>query len=435
MTGTVAAALNRTCFCVPVEPADVHEELARAGLGEAARRLSESHPGLFASQGVFVGREDVARMQAVVDAIEAVVALPAYQTAALADAPPIAAELPAHPAVLHGFDFHLGESGPRLIEINTNAGGIMLALAANRALHRGCGALWERPPAANSDRTPPDPGIDAALPEALWWMFVDVWQQARGGWPLNRIAIVDERPQEQYLYPEFELFAVLLRRHGVAVDIADPAELEFDGERLRRHGQAVDLVYNRCTDFYLEGAALAALQQAALARAVVLTPDPRAHALYANKRNLARMTDPERLAEWGVDRSVREVLLRAIPRTEIVRPEHAERLWAERKRLFFKPARGFGSRGSYRGDKLTRGRFEALLADDYVAQALVPPGARLPGAGAGDFRFDVRSWVYRGRTLLQAARVYRGQTTNFRTAGGGFAPLLQTPAADEGLAC
>src|SRR5690606_23409403 len=129
--------------------------------------------------------------------------------------------------------------------------------------------------------------------------------------------------------------------------------------------------------FYLEAPALESLRRAALARAVVLTPDPRAHALYANKRNLARLTDPAQLDQWGVDRSVREVLLRAIPRTEIVRREHAARLWAERKRLFFKPARGFGSRGSYRGDKLTRGRFEALLAGDYVAQTLVPPGARL----------------------------------------------------------
>jgi len=33
-----------------------------------------------------------------------------------------------------------------------------------------------------------------------------------------------------------------------------------------------------------------------------------------------------------------------------------------------------------------------------------------------------------------AARLYRGQTTNFRTPGGGFAPVYRLPAAidDQG---
>jgi len=35
----------------------------------------------------------------------------------------------------------------------------------------------------------------------------------------------------------------------------------------------------------------------------------------------------------------------------------------------------------------------------------------------------VRLYTYDGRLLLMAARLYQGQTTNFRTAGGGFAPI------------
>jgi hypothetical protein len=31
--------------------------------------------------------------------------------------------------------------------------------------------------------------------------------------------------------------------------------------------------------------------------------------------------------------------------------------------------------------------------------------------------------------LLAAARLYQGQTTNMRTPGGGFAPVLVLPAA------
>jgi hypothetical protein len=37
---------------------------------------------------------------------------------------------------------------------------------------------------------------------------------------------------------------------------------------------------------------------------------------------------------------------------------------------------------------------------------------------------DVRLYTYDGRVLLTAARLYQGQTTNFRTPGGGFAPVL-----------
>ena len=39
-------------------------------------------------------------------------------------------------------------------------------------------------------------------------------------------------------------------------------------------------------------------------------------------------------------------------------------------------------------------------------------------------KMDVRLYTYNGDTLLPAARLYQGQTTNFRTPGGGFAPVL-----------
>lgn len=39
-------------------------------------------------------------------------------------------------------------------------------------------------------------------------------------------------------------------------------------------------------------------------------------------------------------------------------------------------------------------------------------------------KMDVRLYTYDGQVLLAAARLYQGQTTNFRTPGGGFAPVL-----------
>ncbi|MBS1246209.1 MAG: hypothetical protein H6R47_408, partial [Proteobacteria bacterium] len=107
-------------------------------------------------------------------------------------------------------------------------------------------------------------------------------------------------------------------------------------------------------------------------------------------------------------------------------------LWAERKRLFFKPAGGYGSKAVYRGDKLTRRVWEEILAGDYVVQELVPPGERQVQVEAEStaLKYDVRCFVYAGKIQLLAARLYQGQVTNFRTPGGGFAPVFYPPPGD-----
>ena len=43
-------------------------------------------------------------------------------------------------------------------------------------------------------------------------------------------------------------------------------------------------------------------------------------------------------------------------------------------------------------------------------------------------KLDLRAYVYDGVSQLLAARLYQGQTTNFRTRGGGFAPVLTQTA-------
>lgn len=97
--------------------------------------------------------------------------------------------------------------------------------------------------------------------------------------------------------------------------------------------------------------------------------------------------------------------------------------------LFFKPCTGFGSRAAYRGDKLTHRGWKEILAGDYVAQALILLGQRTLSAEttAQVLKFDVRIYAYAGEVLSVAARLYQGQTTNFRTLGGGFAPVYPGP--------
>lgn len=184
---------------------------------------------------------------------------------------------------------------------------------------------------------------------------------------------------------------------------------------------------NRLTDFMLEQAGSAALRTAYLANAIVLTPHPQAHALYANKRNLAILSDPGKLSELGVPPATQETLLAGIPRTEIVDAANADRLWSERRRLFFKPTAGFGSRATYRGDKVTKRVWEEILAGDYVAQSVVMPSERVigPDEASQRLKFDVRAYAYDSTVQWIAARLYQGQTTNFRTPGGCFAPVYK----------
>jgi len=415
------SALNRECLCTTINPAALERELAAVlGDSDLYRSIRETRPHLFSATAVFVTPEQVDMMRAVIEAVETVIATPTYRNAALARASAVAVHDPHSPGVFLGYDFHLDEHGPRLIEINTNAGGALLNVYLARAQKACC---------AEMHGLTTGPVALAALEEQFVAMFRNEWQLARNDAPLTRVAIVDDAPETQYLYPEFVLFQALFRRHDIEAVIADPTELEIRNGRLVHADGPVDLVYNRLTDFALDAPAHAGLRTAWLDDLALITPHPRAHALYADKRNLILLTDPEWLGAAGIDSATIDVLMRGIARTRLVERAHAEALWAERKRLFFKPAGGFGGKAVYRGDKLTRRVWEEILASEYVVQELVPPGERQVQVEEETtaLKYDVRNFVYAGKIQLLATRLYQGQVTNFRTPGGGFAPVFYPP--------
>jgi hypothetical protein len=371
--------------------------------------IRQRQPQFFSSATITVAGGTMQAMAELVAAIESVIALPGYQAHALARAPAIA-RLPGQThGVFMGYDFHLTEAGPRLIEINTNAGGGLL----NAYLLAACGRTGE----------------GARIRDAFVAMFREEWRRERGDAPLQRIAIVDDNPAEQFLAPEFTLFKELFEEHGIAAVVADPGDFTSDGERLLLAGQPVDLIYNRLTDFSLDATVNGKIRAIFENGGVVLTPHPRAHALYADKRNLMLLSDDATLQALGVGEAPRKTLLAGIPQTVAVTPEQAERFWAERKRWFFKPPAGFGSRAAYRGDKLTRRVFEEILHGGYIAQEIAPPSEHLVPLADGEatMKADLRCYVYAGHIQLVAARLYQGQTTNFRTPGGGFAPVFVEP--------
>ena len=410
--------MNRDCSCETLEESLLAAELDAGAEGLAAIIAAE-RPNLFAATPVFVSRAHLAAMKSIVRAVEAVVHEPWYAHEVLAWANPVARIAMSSGGAFLGFDFHLGAEGPKLIEVNTNAGGALLNAKLARAQEPCCDEM--------RDATAPATGV-ATVEDDFVAMFREEWRRERGEAPLRSIAIVDDDPPSQFLYPEFELFRALFEASGIAATIIAPDALSLADGKLLGGATPIDLVYNRLTDFPLTLPNHGVLRQAYATGAAVVTPNPRAYALYADKRNLAVLSDPALLAAHGLAGPVADTLARGVPRTVAVTATNADSLWAARRELFFKPAQGYGSKAAYRGDKVTRRVWDEIIAGEYVAQALVPPGTRVV-AVAGESRLlklDVRLYAYAGRVQLAAARLYQGQTTNFRTAGGGFAPVLTT---------
>jgi hypothetical protein len=417
-----ADRLNAECRCVSLDWEAMRKALQQQGDdGLLYRMLIEERPHLFADSVVFVAESSIRRQCDIIAAIENVIAMPAYQQRVLAYAPGTAQFVPKAHGVFFGYDFHLSPKGSQLIEINSNAGGALLIAILARAQTACC-----------------DPaGINAATTQnteqAFMAMFLEEWQAERGQQPLHSIAIVDQNPPTQFMLPEFLLFKKLFEQNNINTVICDPSELDYCNETLWHGDMPIDLVYNRLTDFGLESEPLTPLREAYLDGAVVVTPHPRAHALYADKRNLAILTDETALRELGVTAEIRTLLLEGIAHTIYVHKEDAENLWKTRKQLFFKPAKGYGSKAAYRGDSVTKRVFGEILQGNYVAQTLVRPTERQLQVENElvDLKLDLRQYVYRGQVQLTSARLYQGQTTNFRTPGSGFAHVMVVPDRGE----
>ena len=419
-----AERLNQDCSCITLDRAAVQAAFLRdAGDADFGGLLRGERQHLFSNVSVFLSDRSLGRMRQAVEAIEAVAAQSGYLETVMAWAPAIARNDHGPAGAFMGYDFHIGTDGPRLIEINTNAGGALLNMVLAGAQRACC--------ATGTGLRPSIPDHDFGA--AVVGMFEEEWRLQRGHGRPGRIAIVDDNPEDQYLYPEFILARALLERHGIAAVVADPAQLAHQHGKLVHGGKPVDLVYNRLVDFSLSNPRHAALRDAYVGGNVVLTPNPHVHARLADKRNLTVICDPVRLAAWGTAPSDIELLGAVVPKTILVTHENAGDLWAARRRLFFKPAAGYGSRAAYRGAKLTRTVWAEIIDGDYVAQEYAPPSRRMVRIDGSDQprKMDVRLYTYRGKILLAAARLYQGQTTNFRTEGGGFAPVLPIPEKEQ----
>lgn len=369
----------------------------------------ELHPNLLAVDAVKISLPQLTAIRRIISSVEKAIKLDAYQQKVLSWAPEIAQKNPGPRGLFLGYDFHLTPQGPKLIEINHNAAGFFITSLLEQATenqHLGEQQLVE--------------------------LFKQEWHLGKGDLPLHTVAIVDENPTQQGFYSEFLMLQNIFETQGITAFIIDPAELQLRNQRLYYKEHAIDLVYNRLTDFNLSKQSI--LREAYLTNAAVITSHPYAYALYSDKRNLTLLSDSPLLASWGMTENDLMILSQGIPSTFVINPEEAATLWATRKRLFFKPIASYGGKGVYRGANITRRVFAEVIGNDegYIAQELAPPSEQtiVVDGNPLNFKVDLRFYVYNGEIIGQVARLYRGQVTNFRTHGGGFARIVVEPFQD-----
>lgn len=300
--------------------------------------------------------------------------------------------------LLLSYDVHPSPAGPVLIEVNTNAGGVLTAIRAAR-LGNTCCADWEQ----------------GLLEQRLLALFR---RDLLGATPeaTGVVAIVDDQLASQPLRDEMQALGELLRPSARDVVLADAAQLEFSGGRLRYRGRAIDRIYWRSTDFMLQEPAHAPVREALAAGAIVLAPSPQAYRAIADKRRFLEWSAAPELARdngSGLSFNVAETL-----------PLSARSIaewYAARADWVFKPVTGHASRGVYLGKSISRQKLSELPADAYLAQRYAPhPVIDRDGRS---WKYDVRFFADRGQVIGAAARVFQGQVVGMRALGSGFAPI------------
>ena len=300
-------------------------------------------------------------------------------------------------SVLMAYDFHTTENGEAfLVEINTNASGYIFA-SLMETTHQDS-SLFEMPELKD---------LKTSFENEL----------SLSGQPITgrRVAITDEDIPSQKMYPEFLMYRDLFKTWGWTAEIVESKDL---------NPKDFDLVYNRLTDFYLEFPQHAKLRETFLNQDVCLTPQPREYALLADKQRLVELSTPGWLEKLQLSEEeiadLRKVL---IPTFERAQFGTEEEIWSQRKSLFFKPKRSFGSKSVYRGESVSRKVFERLMQEDILIQRFVPAQkvpTDDPRSVLNNWKFDLRCFAYEDHLQLCAARIYQGQVTNFASPLGGF---------------
>jgi hypothetical protein len=143
---SISARLNQECLCITLDRDALCQALERAvGDQDFYATFIGTRPHLFSNAPVFISESETDEMLRIVRAIEAATRLPGYQEAALSWAPEIARPDFGPLGVFMGYDFHLATAGPKLIEVNSNAGGAFLNALLAKAQRACCAEIEVAP--------------------------------------------------------------------------------------------------------------------------------------------------------------------------------------------------------------------------------------------------------------------------------------------------
>jgi hypothetical protein len=235
---------------------------------------------------------------------------------------------------------------------------------------------------------------------------------------------MDEDVSAQYMYPEMQHYAALLRGDGRDVFLVSPEDIILQDDGLYVQNVRLDGIYNRHTDFYLDSHALAHIRTALMKGQVALNPHPRSYALLGDK---ARMVDwwHQGILERCLPTADVARIRKVVPEIHLLAECDLDKLWKERKHWVFKPAARHGGKGVVLGKSMSRKRFESLDLDTTVVQSYIP-ASQITHKNI-TYKLDIRLYMHGTDLIALAGRLWRGQVTNFREEGSGWASLCIQP--------
>ncbi len=298
---------------------------------------------------------------------------------------------PPNYSAFMSYDFHILNGRPKLVEVNTNAAFSTISLILGQQ------------------------ELTLSHYDPLRKMIEEEWSYFSSK-PLKKILIIDDKPETQVAYFEFLILKELFTLWGWETEIWDAN---------KKYEKDVDFIYNRCTDFYLKEERHQWIERLYISGAVCLSPNPHEYVLLADKSRLIQWSENDFLSQFPLSSKERENIKDVSLTSEVFNLQKKEEYWENKKSLFFKPLNSFGTKGVYCGSSINRDIF-SQLDENYLVQEFAPaPIAKSYNSKITDkdWKFDLRAFVYKNYIFSWCARVYKGEVTNRKEPGGGFASV------------